>query len=193
MEYIDAQTPLDPDEEAELIPGITTRGELNAFEQRNILAAVVWARRSRKLRNDPLNIDSLALLHKRMFDQTWRWAGQFRRTGKNIGVEPHHIRTQLRQLCGDGNYWIDNEIYPLAHSAVRFHHRLVWIHPFPNGNGRHARLVADLIMYFHKQPVFTWGGASLDVEGETRNRYLALLREADRGQYDSLIAFATAE
>ncbi|HEY9789305.1 MAG TPA: mobile mystery protein B [Candidatus Obscuribacterales bacterium] len=191
MHYLEGQTPLDPDEENDLIPRLTTRDELNAFEQRNIASGLLWARRSRLLRTDLLNINSLTKLHARMFDQTWRWAGTFRQTGKNIGVEPHQIRSQLVQLCADGRYWLENEVLPLYVCAVRLHHRLVVIHPFPNGNGRHARMVADLLLYFHKQEALTWGGASLDVEGETRQQYLAALREADRGRFKSLLEFAT--
>jgi Fic-DOC domain mobile mystery protein B len=191
MNYAHGKTPLDPDEEADLIPAINTHEELNAFEQQNIAKAILWARRSRALRQDLLSVSSLTLIHKRMFDETWRWAGKLRKTGKNIGVDPHQIRTQLKHLCGDGNYWVENGTYPLVECAVRIHHRLVAIHPFANGNGRHARMVADLLLQFHKEERLTWGGASIDVEGETRNAYLDALRKADKGQYKSLLVFAT--
>jgi Fic-DOC domain mobile mystery protein B len=183
-------TPLDPDEAAGLKPGLTTRGELNAFEQANIAQAVAWARKSRKLKNSLLSIDSLRLLHKRMFDDTWKWAGTFRTTGKNIGVEPYLIQTQLSALCGDGNYWLENKTFPMDICAIRFHHRLVSIHPFPNGNGRHSRLVADLLMLFAGEPHFTWGGESIELDGNTRTNYLSALRKADKGNYEPLIQFA---
>lgn len=183
-------TPLDPDEAAGLKPGLTTRGELNAFEQANIAQAVAWARKSRKLKNNLLSIDSLRLLHKRMFDDTWKWAGTFRTTGKNIGVEPYLIQTQLSALCGDGNYWLENKTFPIDICAIRFHHRLVSIHPFPNGNGRHSRLVADLLMMNAGEPHFTWGGASIDLDGNTRTNYLTALKNADKGNYELLIEFA---
>ncbi|MDZ4832731.1 MAG: mobile mystery protein B [Candidatus Melainabacteria bacterium] len=183
-------TPLDPDEAAGLKPGLTTRGELNAFEQTNIAQAVLWARKSRILRRDLLTIDSLKLLHKRMFDDTWKWAGTFRATGKNIGVEPYQIQTQLSQLCGDAKYWFENDTFPIDICAIRIHHRLVSIHPFPNGNGRHARLTADLLLLFNKEVSLTWGGQSLDVDGETRRAYITALRAADQNNYDLLISFA---
>ncbi len=183
-------TPLDPDEAEGLIPGLTTRGELNAFEQRNIARAVAWSRSSKKLRSTLFEFESLKLLHKRMFDETWKWAGKFRLTGKNIGVEPAQIQMQLHVLSADGNYWLDNQIFAIEECAIRFHHRLVSIHPFPNGNGRHARLVADLLLYYSSKRVFSWGGDSLDVEGTTRQRYIQALQKADAGNYESLLNFA---
>jgi Fic-DOC domain mobile mystery protein B len=185
-------TEVDVEEAAALIPGLLTRDELNAFEQRNIAKAAIWARTSRKLKKSLLSIDSLKLLHKNMFDETWRWAGSFRTTGKNIGVEPHQIQTQLRVLCDDATYWFENKVYPVQECAVRFHHRLVAIHPFPNGNGRHARLAADLLLIYSGEKPFSWGGQSIDVEGQTRDRYLSGLREADKGRYSALLQFATA-
>lgn len=189
-EIPEGATPLDADEAAGLKPGLTTRGELNAFEQANIAQGFTWARKSRKLKGNLLSIDSIKLLHKRMFDDTWKWAGTFRTTGKNIGVEPYLIQTQLATLCGDGNYWLENKTFSIDICAIRFHHRLVSIHPFPNGNGRHSRLVADLLMLFAGQSPFSWGGTSIDVEGSTRTNYLNALRSADRGNYDLLIEFA---
>ncbi len=185
-------TPLDPDETEGLIPELTTRSELNFYEQANIAKAILWSRESRKLKQDLLSIDSLCLLHKTMFDETWRWAGQFRPSGKNIGVEPHQIITQLGNLCADGKYWIENKSFATDEIAVRFHHRLVSVHPFFNGNGRHARLVADLLLLYAKLPALTWGGQSLDVEGATRSEYLSALRRADKGNYKQLLDFARA-
>ncbi len=124
-------TPLDPDEAAGLKPGLTTRGELNAFEQANIAQAVAWVRTSRKLKTSLFTVDAMKLIHRRMFDDTWEWAGKFRSTGKNIGVEPYLIQTQLANLCADGKYWTDNNTFPRDVCALRFHHRLVSIHPFP--------------------------------------------------------------
>jgi Fic-DOC domain mobile mystery protein B len=192
-DYPEGATPLGPDDAIGLRPGLTTRLELNAFEQTNIAQGIEWARRSRTLKRSLLAVDSLCLLHRRMFGDTWIWAGQFRTTGTNIGVEPHQIQTQLAQLCGDGQYWIANRSFPLDVCAIRFHHRLVSIHPFPNGNGRHARLVADLILNFAKESALTWGGKSVDVAGVTRNSYLEALRAADKNDYSLLIEFAKSE
>ena len=191
MELVAGQTPLDEDELAGLIPALTTRAELNAFEQSNIYDAAVWAHKSRTLKKDLLSVKSLTLLHSKMFNKTWRWAGQFRQTAKNIGVEVHDVQNQLGQLIGNANYWLDNETFSMTEIAIRVHHKLVWIHLFPNGNGRHARLVADLLLHFKNQPSLSWGGASLDLEGTTRNQYLAALKSADLGNLNPLLSFAT--
>jgi Fic-DOC domain mobile mystery protein B len=186
-------TPIEPDDLADLIPSLKTRQELNQFEQRNIAKALIWARRSRKLRKNLLNIESLKLLHQMMFNETWQWAGRFRTRQTNIGVEPYQISTQLANLCADAQVWIEHKMFSSTTFAVRFHYRLVSIHPFINGNGRHSRLVADLLMIYASQPPFRWGGKSLDVEGETRAKYLAALKEADKGNYNDLIRFALAQ
>lgn len=186
-------TPIEPDDAKDLIPGLTTRQELNQFEQRNIAKAMLWARQSRKLKQNLLDIESLKLLHLMMFDETWKWAGRFRTREANIGIAPHQIPTSLVNLCNDVKFWIENETYPVTEYAVRFHHKLVSIHPFKNGNGRHARLATDLLLIYASHPTFTWGGKSIDVEGTTRTRYLAALRKADAGNYKELIRFAIAD
>jgi Fic-DOC domain mobile mystery protein B len=190
-EESDGTTSLDSDEMDGLIPPITTREELNTFESANILRAMHWARTSRKLRRELLSVDSLKLLHARMFDQTWSWAGKFRLSDKNIGAHWTEISSQMLLMCRDINYWIDNEVFPFAHIAVRFHHKLVSIHPFANGNGRHSRLAADLLMQYRRNPVFSWGGSTLDVEGATRRAYISALQMADKGSYEELLSFAT--
>lgn len=188
--YPDGATPLDPDEILGLKPGLRTRSELNAFEQANIASALMWARTSRILKKDLLKVDSLKLLHKHMFSDTWSWAGKFRTTGKNLGCEPHLITEQLAVLCADTKYWIENKVYSEEQCAIRFHHRLVSIHPFPNGNGRHSRLAADLLLHFRGRQFLAWGGDSIDVEGSVRTRYLQSLRAADKKNFDALIDFA---
>lgn len=124
-----------------------------------------------------------------MFGETWEWAGSFRKTGKNIGVDPGHIAVRLRDLLEDTRFWLANNTYALDESAVRFHHRLVAIHPFPNGNGRHARLMTDVLLWRNGAKAFTWGNADLMVAGDARNRYLAALNAADKGGYGLLVAF----
>ncbi len=187
-------TPLEPDDLKGLIPRLTTREELNQFEQRNILQAVRLAQRSTKLKRDLLSSDSLTWLHRLMFNETWRWSGQFRTNQTNIGIEPHQIREQLGSLYDDAKYWAENSVCKLPEYAIRIHHRLVKIHPFVNGNGRHGRLVADLIMFYGGQDLLTWGGhKSIDLEGKVRNKYLDALRKADAGNYNELIRFALAD
>ena len=128
-------------------------------------------------------------LHKRMFGRVWRWAGTYRQTGKNIGVDAYRIAQDLGQLLNDCRYWIENDTYDPDELAARFHHRLVWIHPYPNGNGRHARLATDLLLVSIGQERFSWGSASITDPGQTRQRYVAALRAADNHDMEPLLAF----
>lgn len=184
----DAATPLSPDERQGLIPSyITLRRELNEAEQASILEAEHWAfARKRDVLSEPF----LKGLHKRMFGRVWRWAGEFRLTERNIGITPYRIPVELRQLLDDCRYWIEHGTYPPDEVAVRFHHRLVWIHPFPNGNGRHARLVTDLLLAGSGEPRFTWGRANLVDASATRQAYIAALRAADNHDIRPLLEFA---
>ena len=159
VEEDDASTPLTEEEKEELIPSyITLRSELNEAEQRNILEAEEWAfSRDR----DVLSERFLRELHKRMFGKVWRWAGNFRQLERNIGVDAYRISTDLRQLIDDCQFWLDNHTYESDEIAARFSHRLVQLHPFPNGNGRHSRTAADLLLVNLRQQRFTWGRKSL--------------------------------
>jgi Fic-DOC domain mobile mystery protein B len=183
----DASTPLSAEEREGLIPSyITLRGELNEAEQANILEADTWAF-SRK--RNVLAERFLSTLHKRMYGNVWRWAGTYRRSQKNIGVEHYRIPTELRALLDDCRYWVDNGTYEPDEVAARFHHRLVWIHCYSNGNGRHARLAADLLLTALGRAHFSWGSASLVDAGATRAAYVAALRAADGHDYGPLLAF----
>lgn len=135
-------TPFSPEELADLIPNLATKEELNEWERENILRAREWALGDRTAARGLASDDYVRKLHAKMFDQTWKWAAEYRRSEKSIGIPFHEIRDRLRALFGDVRYWIENNTYPTDEIAVRFHHRLVLIHPFPNGNGRHARLNA---------------------------------------------------
>ncbi|MGC8511068.1 MAG: mobile mystery protein B [Acidimicrobiales bacterium] len=186
----DGHTPLGDDDRRGLkLSYITTRGELNEAEQANILRC---RQRNRQPALEELLDDRyLRGLHRSMFGDVWEWAGTYRRLEMSIGIDPAQIAVSVRDLVADAKTWAEHE-GPLA-VAVRFHHRLVRIHPFPNGNGRHGRQAADYLMQALRQPPFTWGavGGANDVEG-TRRRYLAALQEADRGLLDSLEAFAVS-
>lgn len=184
----DGNTPLTAEEREALIPSyITLRHELNEVEQIGITEAEQWAfSRSR----DVLSEDFLKTLHRRMFGQVWRWAGQIRLSARNIGIDHRLISTELRLLLDDVRFWIDHQTYPPDEITIRLHHRLVSIHPFPNGNGRHARLAADLLIVRLGRPRFTWGRASLVEAGETRKRYIDALRAADDHDVAPLLAFA---
>ena len=188
FDYPPGATPLDGDELASLIPGhITTQGELNEWEQLNIAQGENWARRQRK---EILTEGFLRQLHKQMFGETWKWAGEFRKSDKNIGVDWLKIGVELRNLLDDTRFQIEHASYPPDEIAIRFHHRLVGIHPFPNGNGRHARLMADLLVERLKRPRFTWGRRSLIDASDTRQEYIAALRAADRRDIAPLLVFA---
>jgi Fic-DOC domain mobile mystery protein B len=190
----DGATPIDADEAEGLIPThITSRKELDELEEANIQAALMWSRRkalSGKRRSDVLNEHFLFDLHRRMFSSVWKWAGEIRRTNKNIGVDKFLIRTEVRKLIEDARYWRENGIYDRDEIAVRFHHRLVAIHPFPNGNGRHSRLMADLLVQQTGGESFSWGSSTLTAVSELRAEYIAALRKADEGDLTALLAFA---
>jgi Fic-DOC domain mobile mystery protein B len=187
VEHDDASTPLSAEELEGLIPSyITLRSELNEAEQANILEAEEWAF---KRKRDVLSEKFLNDLHKRMFGRVWKWAGQHRHTGKNIGVDAYRLPVELRQLLDDVRFWISNETYQPDEIAARFHHKLVWIHIFPNGNGRHARLATDLLLTALGQPRFTWGRKNLVDANETRQAYVDALRAADQHDYGPLLSF----
>jgi Fic-DOC domain mobile mystery protein B len=187
----DGNTPLSPDEEADLIPNLATKQELNEWERTNILAAYDWALDPRTLkRQDPLTEPYVRALHYRMFDQTWKWAGVYRTTEKNIGIAHFQIRESLAALLGDARYWLENQTFAPDEIAIRFHHRLVFIHPFANGNGRHARLMADVLAKIQGRPTFSWGGADIVEHGNIRNDYIDALRAADKNDIAPLLRFA---
>src|SRR5258708_5748313 len=193
IESPDGATPLDPNETGGLIPDyITTHADLNALERDNVLEAQAWA--LRKPRADILNATFALDLHKRMFNRVWRWAGTPRRSDKNIGVPWSQIFTELATLFDDSRYWTKHATYNADEIAVRFHRRLAWIHVFPNGNGRHARLMTDVLLLSGGQPLFSWGMNTstgvLETEVPLRQEYIEALQEADRGEYRRLLRFA---
>jgi Fic-DOC domain mobile mystery protein B len=192
IEYDEGQTPLDEDEKEELlIKSITTRGELDEFEQYNIEKAIEWTLGKKWKPEYILSEDFVKELHKRMFKEVWSWAGEFRKTNKNIGVDKYQIGVSLKQLLDDGLYWLKNKTYSDEEFAIRFKHRIVKIHCFPNGNGRHSRLIADIIIsQIFGKPVFTWSSINLNKKGEARSNYLTSIKLADIGDIKPLIIFA---
>jgi len=184
----DANTPLTAEEREQLIPSyVTLRHELNEAEQINIGAALRWAYARRR---NILDRDILSELHQRMFGDVWRWAGQYRTTARNIGVEAYRIAMDVQQAIDDARYWVDHATYQPDEIAVRFSHRLGAIHPFPNGNGRFSRLVGELLAGQLGQSPFTWGQVNLVDAGETRARYVDALRAADNHDIGPLLLFA---
>ncbi|WP_373999480.1 mobile mystery protein B [Bdellovibrio bacteriovorus] len=183
-------TPLDDETLQGLIPGLTTHRELDEFEAAGIARALLWAFNSRTLKKDLLSASGLCLLHRKMFQDTWEWAGTFRRRETNIGVSPEKIQNELGQLLGDVKYWLKHNTFSTEEIVARFHHRLVWIHPFPNGNGRFSRLAADLLMEHIGRSRPTWGQVNLGQMGQKRAQYIQVLQIADRSEnYAPLIEF----
>lgn len=186
--YPEGATPIKEDDAGALIPNhITTQRELNEWESHNIQKATSWGL-SRK-RSEVLSVDFVKELHRRMFDETWTWAGKFRQSNKNIGVAWEQVSIETRKLMDDAKCWLSESTFRIEESAVRLHYRIVAIHPFVNGNGRHARLIADILLFNHDLPQIDWGAASLDFTGTTRQRYINALRAADRGDYSSLLSY----
>jgi Fic-DOC domain mobile mystery protein B len=192
IEYIEGQTPLDEEEkEGLLIATISTKGELNEFEQANIQQAIEWTMRTRFIPEEILTENFLFLVHRKMFGEVWEWAGKKRRTNKNIGVDKHIISVEVRQLIDDCKYWIEHQTFGQDEIAIRFSHRIVKIHLFPNGNGRHSRLVADImISSIFKKPVFSWGRTDLSKDNTRRKEYLKAIYLADNNNYKALLEFA---
>jgi Fic-DOC domain mobile mystery protein B len=186
----DGKTSLSSEEQSDLIPNLATREELNEWERQNIVEASGWAFDARNAgRHDPLTEPYVRELHRRMFDQTWKWAGRYRISEKNIGIPFYHISESLAALLGNARYWLENETFGPDEIAIRFHHRLAFIHPFANGNGRHARLIADVLAQRQGRPVFTWGGADIMRAGDFRQSYIDALRAADKNDIALLLKF----
>lgn len=190
MDYPDGATPLDPDEMRGLkFPHVTTRRELDHLEQVNIESGLAWLGRKKTI--DVLSEGFTRDLHKKLFGDVWKWAGTFRNSEKNIGIDPRQISVQFRQLIDNAQYWVAHGTYEPLEAAARFHHQLVYIHLFPNGNGRHARIMADAILtkLFNIDPIDWAGGYNLQSMNTRRQQYILALRAADRGDYGPLLSF----
>lgn len=186
-------TKLDPDEmDGLLIDSVSTQSELNFAEQQSILNSSEWI--FKKNHKDILNGKFFKTLHKKMFESVWKWSGTFRKTNKNIGVEPHSIAVEIKKLCDDCKYWIEHQSYDWDELSARFHHKVVWIHPFPNGNGRFSRILTDLLRKAHGHPKLTWGQNTFvkndfSTESQLRAEYILSLKEADQKKIKRLIEF----
>ena len=189
----DGQTPLTPEEVLYLKPSLAARAQLNAIESLNINEARNWAMRSATLKRTDLATDHFSReLHQRMFNHVWRWAGRYRTTERNLGWEPHRITEGVRVLLDDARFWLSEDTYPLHEAMVRMHHRLVVVHPWANGNGRHARLLADVIIASRGGKALTWGARRDLTNPGARSAYLEAVRAADRGDFDLLIRFSVS-
>ena len=190
IEYPEGATPLDPDELNGLrFKHVTTKGQLDHLEQANIESGLLWL--SKKKNRDVLNEGFVRELHKKLFGEVWEWAGTFRTTEKNIGIDPIHVAIELRKLLDDVQYWIEHKTFPASEIAIRLHHKLVYIHLFANGNGRHARIFADALLKTLGQKPIDWsGGYNLQKMNNRREAYIRALQSADAGDYSTLFAFS---
>lgn len=191
-DYSAGNTPLDDDEKSGLlIKTITTRGELDEFEQIGIDRAINWLYGKRFDYKSIVSEEFIKNLHKIMFRDIWEWAGEYRKSNKNIGSDKFLIPSEIRILIEDVIFWIENNTFTPDETSVRFSHRLVKIHPFANGNGRHSRLIGDILINKHYGlPVFSWGSGALLRDGDLRKLYITALRSADNLDYTPLIQFA---
>ena len=190
FEYAPRATPIDPDEALDLIPKhISTQADLNAWEEMNIVEGANWVARQKIIQG--LDEGLVREMHSRMFTKTWLWAGTFRKSAKSIGIDWTQIAVALKNLLDNTAYQIENQAVPIDEIVVRFHHQLLLIHAFPNGNGRHARLIADALIVNLGGKRFSWGGnTSIATLGLTRQNYLSALRAADKGDIKPLMLFA---
>lgn len=186
--YPKGATPIDADELAALIPQyITTQHELNVVEGKNILKAEKWAIKKKEILSDIF----VKKLHEHMFNETWKWAGEFRKSEKNIGVTWEKIPVAVKELCENVKYQLKYDVYSKDEIVVRFHHKLTYIHPFPNGNGRHARIMADLLIMSIGEKRFSWGPEQeIAKDGTRRKYYIEALQMADQGDVSQLLKFA---
>jgi len=192
FQLIDGQTPLDEEEsEGLLIPTITTRQELDEFEQLNIERAIKWSLGKKFSAEQILTEEFVKQVHKKMFEEIWKWAGEFRKSNKNIGVPWTQVGINLKSLLDDCRFWIQKNTHGPDETAVRFKHRIVQIHCFSNGNGRHSRLMGDLIITkIFNSEAFSWGGNNLVKPGEERSVYLQAIKAADQGNIIPLLEFS---
>ena len=192
IDPVNGQTPLDDEEkEGLLIKSITSRGELDELEQQNIERAMLWLKSKKFSVEQILSEKFVKDLHRHMYGGVWKWAGVFRKTDKNIGISKHQISTEIKQLLDDCLYWIQHQSYSREEISIRLKHRIVAIHCFANCNGRHSRLIADVMMekVFHL-PLFTWGATDLAKQEDIRIAYIKALKKADAGDYKDLLVFA---
>lgn len=192
IHYSEGQTPINEEEKEGLkIKSITTQSELDEFEQLNIEKAVEWTIHNKFQAEKILTEKFIKDLHKMMYGDVWKWAGEFRKTNKNIGINWIQITVELKNLLDDTKYWIENKTFPSENIAIRFKHKIVAIHCFPNGNGRHSRMMADIIMEsIFKEEIFSWHQSNMIKANDTRKKYISALQQADNGNIEPLIEFA---
>jgi Fic-DOC domain mobile mystery protein B len=169
--------------------GLTTRAQLNAVEARNMRKAVVrYLVIKPSRRQAPFTLEWCYKLHRQMFGEVWRWAGQKRTTELNIGVPFHRIDVDLKNLMADLAFWREKGEMDPIEQVARLHHRAVFIHPFLNGNGRWSRLLANIFQKQSTDKLTIWPEETVGNASVIREEYLAAVRSGDKGDYNPLIA-----
>lgn len=192
FQHSEGQALLDEEEKLGLkIKSIATHGELDEFEQLNIENALEWTIRGKFKTERILSEMFVKQLHIKMYGDVWKWAGEFRKSDKNIGFSWTLISSALSILLDDTKYWVENKTFEPEEIAIRFKHKIVSIHCFSNGNGRHSRMMADIIMesIFSRQP-FLWHQSNMVNADAIRTKYIQALKKADNGDFKPLLAFA---
>ena len=185
----DGSTPLDHDQVIGIrFSHLTTMGELDEIEDLNIQKGMEWLNRQKG--DDYLSTEFLCKLHERLFGDVWKWAGKFRTSEVNISkYRPYDIGPQLKNFFEDIKLWIEGGSMSWDEISAEAHHRLVTIHPFPNGNGRTTRIYTEYLQKRNQQPVSSWGASLAHDSKARRDLYIQSLRNADKGNFEALIAF----
>ncbi len=187
-------TPID--DVSGLLVDITTRGELNDAEGLNILTATDWIDKGRI--DDLFTVQFYRELHTKMYDQVWSWAGALRsQTGQTThpGSRPEAVDLDLGRVAMEFHCEWEalNDNSHLLPFISRYHHALVLVHPFNNGNGRWSRLAADaVIQRLAGRPPLTWATDTLVVDSDERKEYIAALQAADTGDFQPLLDYIVA-
>ncbi len=183
---IPGETPIDPSGLKDR--SIKTRTELNEVEAENIRKVYVKYLADRPTRKSaPFDYQWLFKLHREMFHEVWVWAGKPRTHDVNLGVSWPNIQEQLWALLADLNEWQESLQMSLIEQSARLHYRAVWIHPFCNGNGRWARMLASIWLRLHSGPLLVWPEEHIEERSIIRDEYLATLYKADEGEFSPLI------
>jgi Fic-DOC domain mobile mystery protein B len=171
------------------IKSIKTRRQLNEAEFESILRVTkkyLMSKPSQKLA--PFTFGWLLELHREILGSIWSWAGEIRTTQKNIGVSANIVTAELGVIAIESEKRHSETGDLVIATAAEFHHRAVWVHPFEDGNGRWARLLANIWLMQHDQPVIIWPASDLrDTESPIRGEYIAAMKHADLRNYGPLI------
>ncbi|HBH79510.1 MAG TPA: mobile mystery protein B [Nitrospira sp.] len=180
-----------------ILAHLETRAERNVAEAQAISLAYdkyIFEARRKKQGTRWLTDEFIRNVHQDMLGSIWDWAGKYRRDNLNIGMDWHLIPEQVRLLCDDFLHWdAQASTMPVLEVAARLQNRLTKIHPFRNGNGRHARLMTDIFFLSRRHPLLEWPQTQLMSEGhQIRAQYITAMQDADQGDFSSLVKFFEA-